>query len=97
MKLYPRVPKAKYYIHAIDPMSVISTARGVGHSNDSGYAIRRCKELAESHKGKSHLMFYRVVERGNDDPIFVSKVDFDEVAHYDMREKKDSPEGENED
>lgn len=88
-KQYPKADTERYFIHLINPLSVWWTTEGVGKSDSEAYAIRRCKQLAESNKGKNRVILYRVVDSNlrSDDPIFLSLVNFDTVEHWDMRER----------
>lgn len=85
-KKYPQVVDKNYWIHRINPLDTLTPSNS-GGSDDIGYAIRKCKELAESDKGKDYLVIYRVVEHRGE-VVFLSLVNFDEVTHFDMREVK---------
>ena len=82
---YPKVITAKFWIQKIDPLEWYKPVDPVGHSNDFAYAVKRCKQLAESEKGKKRVMFYRVLEHRGE-VVFLSHVNFDEITHWDFRE-----------
>jgi hypothetical protein len=84
---------ARFYIHKINPLSLLSTTVYAGHSSIRSSAIRRCRELAEQAKGQEWVGFYRVVdtdirEVGKSPVIFLSHVVFDTVTHWDLEREK---------
>jgi hypothetical protein len=85
-KQYPKAEINEYLLQRINPMEILLPKTVMGGSNDLDFTIKRCKELAEADKGKSHLEFYRVVTNKGE-VVFLSHVNFDEVTHFDMREE----------
>jgi hypothetical protein len=87
MPQYPKVIDAKFWVQKIDPLEWYKTVDPIAHSNDFAYAVKKCKAFAEAEKGKNRVLFYRVLEyRG--EVVFLSQVNFDDVNHWDFRQKR---------
>lgn len=90
---FPISKDKQFYIQKLDPLQWYRPVDTIGESDNLGYAVKRCKQLAEDDKGKDRLCFYRVLEH-HGEVVFFSHVNFDEINHYDYQEKLKQAQGE---